>query len=151
MPYDGVGVECAQDATSAIRRVPLWGLFPNWLVELAGTALRRNPLRQRLHAWLSLGAGVSDIQFVHYILMHGTPIAPQHAWPEPVTVPPNHGSSSADNAKVRVQQQLVEEVDSGKLLRFSGTRVSQLQSYGFLSHIHPMGAVPKFDTLSCSV
>jgi hypothetical protein len=99
----------------------LVGFIPSWLVEMAGTALRRNPLRQRLHAWLSLGAGVSDIQCGHYILMHGTPAAPQHAWPEPDTVPPSHGSSSADNAKVRVQQQLVKEVDSGKLLRFSST------------------------------
>ena len=91
--YDGVGVDCVQNATSAIRRLPLWGLYPNWLLELARKSLHRNPLRKRLHQWLSWGAGVRDIEFVHYVLMHRAPVAPQHAWPAAVPIQPNHSSA----------------------------------------------------------
>ena len=44
-----------------------------------------------------------------------------------------------------MHQQLCEEVESGLLLRLSGSRVQQLKPYGFLDHVHPMGAVPKME------
>jgi hypothetical protein len=120
-------------------------LYPNWLIELASKALRRNPLRQRLFRWMSLGAGVHDIDFVHYVLMHGAPVAPQHAWPAVVQAQPNHNSALAVEAKSSVEQQLVDEIRSGILLRFNGNRMQSLQPFGFLSHVHPMGAVEKLD------
>ena len=146
--YDGVGVDCVQNATSAIRRLPLWGLYPNWLLELASKSLHRNPLRKRLHQWLSSGAGVRDIEFVHYVLMHGAPVAPQHAWPAAVPIQPNHSSALTTDARTSVQQQLVDEIDTGILLKFKEKRSSAFQPFGLLSHVHPMGAVEKLDGTS---
>ena len=39
----------------------------------------------------------------------------------------------------------MDEIDTGMLLKFEEKRLSALQPFGFVSHVHPMGAVEKLD------
>ena len=145
VPLDGRPVECEHDANCSLVRVSLWSHFPRFLATLAAKSLQQNPLRQRLDRWCVWGFGAPDFFMVHRTLLWGAPVCALGQRPDAVPPPCNHASVYEQGATSIVHQQLCEKVESGLLLRFSGSRVQQLKPYGFLDHVHPMGAVPKME------
>lgn len=145
VPLDGRPVECEHDANSSLVRVSLWSHFPRFLSTLPAKSLQQNPLRQRLDRWCVWGFGAPDFFMAHRTLLWGAPVCALGQWPDAVPPPCNHASVYEQGATSIVHQQLCEEVESGLLLRLSGSRVQQLKPYGFLDHVHPMGAVPKME------
>jgi len=115
------------------------------LLDLSIRSLRSNPLSRKLHTWLEWSSGHHDSEFVFNTLLHGVPVLPLGYRPPPNPEQANYKSMFAPGAIRSVHEQLKAEVEQGVLLRFKPQHFQALEPHAFFNHIHPMGAVPKWE------
>ena len=139
--HTGVAVSDVSLATSSSRHDNSWQMLPAPLRAAFQAALERNPCRSMLAHWDEECAGDADYPALRRILEFGAPRVRARLQTALAAAP----SASAPEHADRMHAIIQGEVDDGVLLRFPPEQLPLLRAHGFLDHVHPLGAVPKFE------